>query len=101
MDTDSELVHQTEPQALLDDVPLEISFVQIGLKVAVGDAPRPAVTEPVACARLGRKFIGIEIDPRYFDIACQRIEAEYAKPRLPLPEPERRPEQLGMMGDVA
>jgi site-specific DNA-methyltransferase (adenine-specific) len=31
-------------------------------------------TTGVACARLGRKFIGIEIEPRYFDIACRRIE---------------------------
>lgn len=29
----------------------------------------------VACARLGRRFIGIEIEERYFDIACRRIEA--------------------------
>lgn len=28
----------------------------------------------VACARLGRKFIGIEIEERYFSIACRRIE---------------------------
>jgi len=28
----------------------------------------------VACARLGRRFIGIEIEPKYFDIACRRIE---------------------------
>lgn len=39
-------------------------------------------TTGVACARLGRKFIGIEIEPRYFDIACKRIEAEYAQERL-------------------
>jgi len=32
-------------------------------------------TTGVACARLGRQFVGIEIDPRYFDIACRRIEA--------------------------
>lgn len=32
-------------------------------------------TTGVACARLGRRFIGIEIDPKYFDIACRRIEA--------------------------
>jgi len=36
----------------------------------------------VACARLGRRFIGIEIDPGYFDIACRRIEAEYRQPRM-------------------
>ena len=31
-------------------------------------------TTGVACANLGRKFIGIEIEPKYFDIACRRIE---------------------------
>ena len=31
-------------------------------------------TTGVACAKMGRTFIGIEINPRYFDIACQRIE---------------------------
>jgi len=31
-------------------------------------------TTGVACARLGRQFIGCEIDERYFDTACRRIE---------------------------
>jgi site-specific DNA-methyltransferase (adenine-specific) len=31
-------------------------------------------TTGVACVQLGRKFIGIEIEPKYFDIACRRIE---------------------------
>jgi site-specific DNA-methyltransferase (adenine-specific) len=31
-------------------------------------------TAGVACSQLGRRFIGIEIEPRYFDIACRRIE---------------------------
>lgn len=39
-------------------------------------------TTGVACAKLGRKFIGIEIEPRYFDIACKRIEDAYRQPRL-------------------
>ena len=30
-------------------------------------------TTGVACVNLGRKFIGIELDPGYFDIACKRI----------------------------
>lgn len=30
-------------------------------------------TTGVACVKLGRKFIGIEIEPKYFDIACDRI----------------------------
>jgi site-specific DNA-methyltransferase (adenine-specific) len=32
----------------------------------------------VACANTGRRFIGIEKDPRYFDIACGRVEKAYA-----------------------
>lgn len=39
-------------------------------------------TTGVACANLGRPFIGIELEPRYFDIACERIEAAYAQGRL-------------------
>jgi DNA modification methylase len=39
-------------------------------------------TTGVACANLGRKFIGIEQEPRYFDIACDRIRAAYAQGRL-------------------
>jgi hypothetical protein len=39
-------------------------------------------TTGVACANLGRKFIGIEIEPKYFDIACERIENAYRQERL-------------------
>lgn len=39
-------------------------------------------TTGVACANLGRKFIGIEIEPKYFDNACRRIEDAYKQPRL-------------------
>lgn len=31
-------------------------------------------TTGVACMNLGRKFIGIEIEEKYFNIACERIE---------------------------
>lgn len=39
-------------------------------------------TTGVACANLGRKFIGVEIERKYFDIACERISAAYAQGRL-------------------
>lgn len=39
-------------------------------------------TTGVACANLGRKFIGIEIDRKYFNIACERIDAAYKQQRL-------------------
>ena len=39
-------------------------------------------TTGVACANLGRKFIGIEIEPKYFDIACERIDNAYRQTRM-------------------
>jgi site-specific DNA-methyltransferase (adenine-specific) len=48
----------------------------------IGDPFMGSGTTGVACANLGRKFIGIEIDERYFAIACERITAAYAQQRL-------------------
>ena len=46
----------------------------------------------VACAKLGRKFIGIELDETYFDIACDRIQKAYDEPDLFI-EPPKKAEQ--------
>ena len=53
-------------------------------------------TTGVACAQLGRKFIGIEIERRYFDIACERIEKAYAQGKL-FEEPVTKPEQAVLL----
>lgn len=55
------------------------------MKWCISKLPEPAETilDPfmgsgttgVAAVQMERKFTGIEIDPKYFDIACQRIEA--------------------------
>ncbi len=45
----------------------------------------------VACIRTSRRFMGIEIDPRYFDIAVKRIEAELN--RAPLFDPPAKVQQ--------
>jgi len=34
-------------------------------------------TTGVACARMGRSFIGIELHEPYFEVACERIEGAY------------------------
>lgn len=44
-------------------------------------------TTLVACAKMGRRGIGIELDPGYFDIACRRVEAAYRQPDLFVPPP--------------
>ena len=49
-------------------------------------------TTGVAAVKLGRRFIGVEIEPRYFDIACRRIEEATKQPDLfiePAPEPKQ------------
>ena len=55
-------------------------------------------TTGVACVKLGRKFIGIEIEEKYFDIACKRIRDAYNQPDLFIesakPQP---PQQLDLM----
>lgn len=53
-------------------------------------------TTGVACAKLGRKFIGIELEPKYFDIACRRIEEAYRQPRLFPDAPAPKPTQEAM-----
>lgn len=44
-------------------------------------------TTGVACVKLGRRFVGIEIEPKYFDIACRRIEGAYKQPDLFIERP--------------
>ena len=44
-------------------------------------------TTGVAAIQLGRSFIGIEREPKYFDIACQRIEQAVAQGQLFAPVP--------------
>lgn len=39
-------------------------------------------TTGVACANMGRKFTGIEREPKYFDIACKRIDDAYRQTRM-------------------
>ena len=39
-------------------------------------------TTGVACANLGRSFIGIEREPQYFEIACRRIDDAQRQQRM-------------------
>ena len=50
-------------------------------------------TTGVACVQLGRQFIGIEIDPHYYEIGCQRIEEATRQGKLFVPAPPVAQEQ--------
>lgn len=54
-------------------------------------------TTGVACVNLNRKFIGIELEQSYFDIACRRIEQAYKQPRLFDDKPQPKPKQESML----
>lgn len=51
-------------------------------------------TTGVAALQLGRKFIGIEREPKYFDIACRRIEESMRQQTLFEPAPVMKQEAL-------
>jgi site-specific DNA-methyltransferase (adenine-specific)/modification methylase len=51
-------------------------------------------TTLVACQRLGRQGIGIELDPDYFEIACKRVDEATRQPDL-FVEPVKPPVQEG------
>jgi DNA modification methylase len=77
----------SRPEALQDgrhhptQKPIELMKWCLGfVKGTILDPFMGSGTTGVACAKLGRKFIGIEIEPKYFDIACRRIEKAYAQP---------------------
>ncbi len=58
-------------------------------------------TTAISCVRRGIPFVGIEIDPGYFDIACRRIAAALKEPDL-FVEPPKPAHQLSILdGDAA
>lgn len=53
-------------------------------------------TTGVAAAQMGRRFTGIEIDPKHFALSCRRIEEAYRQPRL-FAEPVSKPVQESLI----
>lgn len=51
-----------------------LETARIGLGKAVLDPYMGVGSTGVACVTSGRKFVGIEIDPEYFEMACARLE---------------------------
>jgi len=71
--------HPTQkPVALMED--LIRTYTNPGETVL--DFTMGSGTTGVACANLGRKFIGIELDEDYFNIAAKRIKTAHAQGKL-------------------
>lgn len=52
----------------------------------------------VACAKLGRRFVGIEMDAAYFETACRRVEEAHRQPDMFIEAPPKA-EQLSLLGE--
>lgn len=81
--------HPTEKPVGLCQLYIENSTARGG---TVLDPFMGSGTTGVAAIRSGRKFIGIELTERWFDVACERIAKADAEPRL-FAEPEPKPVQ--------
>ena len=54
-------------------------------------------TTGVAAVHMGRSFIGIERESKYFDIACKRIEQAYAQGDMFIPKAKPKQEQAALI----
>lgn len=62
-----------------------LSLMRWCVAMTEGDVLDPYMgsgTTGAAAVSMGRQFIGIEIDPRYFDIACERIDNAQRQDRM-------------------
>lgn len=69
--------HPTEKPVPLLEILLEILPGGVALDPFMGSG-----STGVACMGLGRPFIGVEKEPKYFEIACKRIEDAQRQERL-------------------
>lgn len=79
--------------------PVEVmawAIKEIGDAETILDPYMGSGTTGVACVQLGRKFLGIEIEPQYFDIACERIRAAVGQGRL-FDAPAQKAEQAALL----
>ena len=67
------LTHSCEkPIPLLEDLIVELS----NEKDVILDSFMGSGSTCVACKNTNRRYIGIELDDKYFDIACDRLKGE-------------------------
>jgi DNA modification methylase len=71
-------VHPTQKPVAL----MEWCIGQAGNPLTVLDPFMGSASTGVACMNLCRSFIGIEREPKYFDVACRRIEDAQRQGRL-------------------
>lgn len=58
-------------------------------------------TTGVACAKMGRRFIGIEVNEKWMDLSCRRIEEAYRQADLFIEKPKKEIQPALFDGDAA
>lgn len=87
MDTASRVHPTQKPVPIMKWCLTHVPNAQIILDPFMGSG-----TTGVACQKMGRHFIGIELDPDYFQIACKRIKEAYNQPDMFIDLPSARAE---------
>ena len=88
--------HPTQKPLALMKWCVEQAGVPVGGTIL--DAFMGSGTTGVAAVQMGRRFIGIEREPKYFDIACRRIEdAQRMQDMFTQPEPAKPPKQVALL----
>ena len=85
-----EHLHPTQKPVAL----MQWCIEQVGKAETVLDPYMGAGATGVAAAGMGRSFIGIEIEPKYFDIACRRIEDAQRQAPMFAPEPPKQEQEV-------
>lgn len=87
--------HPTQkPVAVMEWCLLQVPKAQTILDPFMGSG-----STGVACVRLKKRFIGIELEQRYFDAACRRIEEACRQPDdMFVSSPSPKAEQLDLLG---
>ena len=71
---------------------MEWCITQVGNPQTILDPFMGSGTTGVAAVQMGRKFIGIEREPKYFEVACKRIEDAQRQVDMFI-EPQKKAEQ--------
>jgi site-specific DNA-methyltransferase (adenine-specific)/modification methylase len=76
---------------------MEWCIKTLGSPASILDPFMGSGTTGVAAVRLGRAFVGIERESKYFDIACKRIDEAQRQVSLFEPPPAVKHEQMGLL----
>ena len=90
------------------EVPTQKPLALVASFVADFTQPSELICDPfmgsgttgVAAVTSGRRFVGIEADPKHYEVALRRLETASKQPRL-FSEPVAKPVQTAMFGDAA